>query len=150
MTVVADRDDAGRKHAKEVAGSLQGVAASVRVVEPAVGKDATEHLAAEKTLDEFVPIAAPASSAEAEPFTLTIRTPREICNLPDPDDGDQLLGPILIRGYRTIIGAHTGEGKSTITTRMLAAFPSTVSRSSTGLAPAAKCSCSTSNRASAP
>jgi putative DNA primase/helicase len=52
--VVADLDDAGRRHARVVAASLEGVAASVRLVAPAGGNDATDHLAAGFGLGEFV------------------------------------------------------------------------------------------------
>jgi 5S rRNA maturation endonuclease (ribonuclease M5) len=56
VVVIADRDDAGREHAKQVAESLQGVAADVEVVEPATGKDAADHLTAGRGLDDFVPL----------------------------------------------------------------------------------------------
>ena len=46
MVIVRDRDDEGRKHAAKVAESLEDEAANVRVVEPAEGKDAADHLAA--------------------------------------------------------------------------------------------------------
>jgi hypothetical protein len=52
--VVADRDEPGRRHAADVVELLSGRAATVRIVEAAVGKDAADHLAAGKTLDEFV------------------------------------------------------------------------------------------------
>ena len=54
ILIVADRDDAGGKHAIQVAEILAGVAASVIVVESAIGKDAADHIAAGKTLEEFV------------------------------------------------------------------------------------------------
>jgi hypothetical protein len=53
VVVVADADDAGRKHADEVVRSLRGLAASVRVVEPAAGKDASDHLAAGMGLEDL-------------------------------------------------------------------------------------------------
>jgi 5S rRNA maturation endonuclease (ribonuclease M5) len=56
VTIVADRDDAGRKHAVQVAEVLRCVAASVRIVEAAVGKDAADHVAADGGLDELVPM----------------------------------------------------------------------------------------------
>jgi len=57
VTVCADTDEPGRKHATAVAASLHSIAASVRLVEPAAGqKDISEHLAAGLTLDEVVPI----------------------------------------------------------------------------------------------
>lgn len=55
VVIVADRDWAGRRHAARVAGSLRSVAADVRMVDPAVGKDAADHLAAGRTLEEFEP-----------------------------------------------------------------------------------------------
>lgn len=54
VVVVADRDKAGREHAEHVRRSLDGVAASVTVVEPAAGKDAADHLGAGHDLTEFV------------------------------------------------------------------------------------------------
>jgi len=57
VTVVADRDEPGRKHAERVRASLEGVAVSVQVVEPAEGKDAADHLNAGRDVDEFEPVA---------------------------------------------------------------------------------------------
>ncbi|WP_162131292.1 DUF3631 domain-containing protein [Mycolicibacterium chubuense] len=54
VVIVADRDKPGRDHANKVAETLRGVARSVRIVEAAVGKDAADHIAAGKALDEFV------------------------------------------------------------------------------------------------
>lgn len=54
VVVVADRDDPGRQHALQVAASLEGKAQSVRILEAAVGKDAADHLAAGKTVQELV------------------------------------------------------------------------------------------------
>jgi hypothetical protein len=53
---IADKDGPGRKHAAEVAELLDGIATSVLTVEAAVGKDAADHIAASKTLDELVPV----------------------------------------------------------------------------------------------
>jgi 5S rRNA maturation endonuclease (ribonuclease M5) len=58
VIVVADRDEPGRKHAAQVAELLRGVAASVRIMEAAVGKDAADHIAASKTLGELAPMVA--------------------------------------------------------------------------------------------
>jgi hypothetical protein len=44
VVVVADRDRPGIRHALEVREKLRGVAASVEVVLPAVGKDVSDHL----------------------------------------------------------------------------------------------------------
>jgi putative DNA primase/helicase len=56
VRVVADRDEPGRKHAAAVARSLRAVDAIVRVLEPIVGKDVSEHLDAGRTLAELVEI----------------------------------------------------------------------------------------------
>ena len=53
VLVVADRDAKGRKHAAKVAASVQKVARFVWVVEPACGKDAHDHLAANCGITDF-------------------------------------------------------------------------------------------------
>lgn len=53
VIVVSDRDEPGREHAEKVRRSLKGVAGSVQVVEAAEGKDAHDHLAAGRGVDEF-------------------------------------------------------------------------------------------------
>lgn len=55
VTVCADADQKGRDHAAAVVASLRGIAASVRLVEPAEGyKDISDHLAAGKTVHDVV------------------------------------------------------------------------------------------------
>jgi putative DNA primase/helicase len=56
VRVVADRDEPGRKHATAIARSLRAVGATVRVLEPIVGKDVSDHLDAGRTLAELVEI----------------------------------------------------------------------------------------------
>jgi 5S rRNA maturation endonuclease (ribonuclease M5) len=56
VTIVADRDDPGREHARQIARSLEGVAAEIDIVEPAVGKDMSDHLAAGKSIAELVEV----------------------------------------------------------------------------------------------
>lgn len=53
VIVVADKDAPGYRHAQAVADTLTGKA-NVRVVEAAIGKDAADHIAAGKTLDQLV------------------------------------------------------------------------------------------------
>jgi hypothetical protein len=50
---------------------------------------------------------------EAAPFVLEVLNARQVCELPDPPESEQLLGPLLVRGQRLILGGHTGEGKTT-------------------------------------
>lgn len=53
VIIVADRDEPGRDHAAVIAGLLRDIAKTVRIVESAVGKDVSDHLAAGKKLDEL-------------------------------------------------------------------------------------------------
>lgn len=56
VLVVQDKDEAGRKHARDVANQLQGIAADVVIVEAAEGKDAADHVTTCHGPDEFVPV----------------------------------------------------------------------------------------------
>lgn len=58
VVIVADRDDAGTEHARNVAASLGGIASCV-TVQAAIGKDLSDHLAAGLTLDQLVPFQLP-------------------------------------------------------------------------------------------
>ncbi len=57
VIIVADCDEPGRKHARDVYDIVAPTAASVTVVEAAVGKDAADHIAAGRGLAEFVDVA---------------------------------------------------------------------------------------------
>lgn len=46
---------------------------------------------------------------------------RDVCALDVPDD-EQLLGPLVVRGQRIAIGAHTGQGKTTFSMQLLASI----------------------------
>lgn len=103
VVVVADNDEPGRKHAAQVAASLKDVAASVAVVSAAVGKDAADHLAAGKTLEQFV--------KEGDP------TPSVFIDWPEfwtTDFGktEWLYDEVLARGRAHVIYAAHKEGKS--------------------------------------
>ena len=45
---------------------------------------------------------------------LEVTTARALCALPDPAASDELLGPLVMRGNRLVLGGHTGEGKTTM------------------------------------
>lgn len=47
---------------------------------------------------------------------------REFSALPEPEDGDQLLGPLVARGGRTVIAGASGHGKSTLALAIVAAI----------------------------
>ena len=52
--IIADKDDAGRSHAEQVAERVAPIALSVAIVEAAVGKDAADHIAAGYPLEGFL------------------------------------------------------------------------------------------------
>lgn len=71
VVIVADVDEAGRQHARQVLADLTGKAASVRIVEPATGKDAADHLSAGGRVEDLVDVAphdlsAPATADDRE------------------------------------------------------------------------------------
>ncbi len=72
VVVVQDRDDVGRRHAREVIESLARVGVTAELVEPAEGKDVSDHLAAGHALDDLVPVQDPTDELEearrVEPF----------------------------------------------------------------------------------
>jgi hypothetical protein len=59
VTVVADRDEPGQRHAVAVVDTLRGLARSVYVVQAKAGKDAADHFAAGHKDHEFVQVWAP-------------------------------------------------------------------------------------------
>jgi len=76
VVIVADKDEPGRKHAENVRASITGVAASVRVVEAAGGKDAADHLAAGYGIDAFVPVDRPSLGVPTDPAVRWPEPPR--------------------------------------------------------------------------
>jgi hypothetical protein len=51
--IVADADESGRRHARDIAGSLVPVAASVKLIEFSIGKDLTEWVEAGGTAEQL-------------------------------------------------------------------------------------------------
>jgi len=56
VVIIADRDESGYPHARDVARSLAPVVGSVLICESRHGKDVTDHLVAGLSLDELAPI----------------------------------------------------------------------------------------------
>jgi antitoxin (DNA-binding transcriptional repressor) of toxin-antitoxin stability system len=108
VTVVADRDDAGYKHARQVVASLAGVAAAVEIVEAAAGKDAADHLSAGKTTAEFVLI-----WQEGDPRPDLAPDLHEFLAVVDPP-AQYVFDGMLERGNRCMIVGPEGHGKSTL------------------------------------
>jgi 5S rRNA maturation endonuclease (ribonuclease M5) len=63
VVIIADADEPGRKHGRQVAGVLDGLAASVMVVEVTEGKDASDFLATGKGREDIEALR-PASKPE--------------------------------------------------------------------------------------
>ena len=72
VVVVPDQDDAGRRYLADVLASLDGLAASVNVAAPRVGKDAADHVAAGHGLDTLVPDEAPETVPVGAPVVTTL------------------------------------------------------------------------------
>lgn len=106
----------GQEHAAAVHQALTGVAAKVKVLQPAVGKDITDHVAAGLPLGALVDAAEP-----RPPQGLQVLSAREMMALPDPDTSGYLLGPLIYRGHRIVVGGWTGHGKTTFTMHMISA-----------------------------
>jgi hypothetical protein len=106
----------GQDHALQVRAALDGVAVAVKVFQPAIGKDVTDHVKGGLPLSELVDV----TDGEPARPKMEVLTAREIMALPDPDEEGYLLGPLLYRGHRIVIGGWTGHGKTTFTMHMVA------------------------------
>lgn len=125
VVVVADRDAEGRKHAQAVVRSLQGVAASVALVGPAVGKDAHDHLAGGKTLAELVAIGSVDDVTDGEPgggreVLRVLDVDRMLQTTPEPVPW--VVEPILARGCVAMLAGREGRGKSMLALALAAAI----------------------------
>ena len=109
VAIIADADEPGRRHALAVACELSAVARKVLVYEPAPPhKDVTDHLAADLELNALIPLAAqPVDAPE-----ICVLSVAELMDTPELDEHDKLLDALVLRGARLVIGAHTGEGKT--------------------------------------
>lgn len=109
VVIVQDRDDPGRKHGAQVFQMLQGVAASVRLVEAKVGKDASDHFDAGYDADEFIE----AGSAAV----------RAVCMQDvEPEEVEWLWHPYIPRGEPTLLGGDGGIAKTYIALAIAAAL----------------------------
>lgn len=55
VTIVADNDEPGRRHATNIAAAIAGTVHHLELRLPAAGKDLTDHIAAGLTLDQLAP-----------------------------------------------------------------------------------------------
>ena len=113
VRVWADRDDPGRAHAKQVVSSLVGVARSVCVVEAAVGKDAADHLATGRTLQEAVPVevkTAPEPSVQERFDGLVLTGPQFAART--PEHIDFIAAPYIAAAHLHEIVGKLKHGKT--------------------------------------
>lgn len=110
VTIVADADAPGQKHARQVAAMLDGIATRIRIVEAAVGKDAADHLAAGRAVEEFVE-----TWTSDEPAKVDLAVDLwEFIGQSDPPY-EWVIPGLLERGDRLILTGFEGLGKSMLT-----------------------------------
>ena len=106
----------GQEHAQQVAEQLAPVAASVKVFEPATGKDVSDHLAAGLGLEALVAVEGEPVVSEEQPFAL----PLDEFLAAKSEAPSVLVGNkdanLLPAGGLAILFAKGGRGKTTLTT----------------------------------
>jgi hypothetical protein len=115
VSIVTDLDTeeknyAGQKHAKAIAEGLEGVAADVTLLQPALGKDVADHLGAGYTVEQLVPFEDP-EAPKPDPSV------RAFLDEPEPEY-DWVVEGLLERGDRLILTGPEGGGKSTLLRQM--------------------------------
>jgi 5S rRNA maturation endonuclease (ribonuclease M5) len=125
VVIVADKDEPGRAHAEAIAASLKALDIHGRKRQARTGHDASDHLAAGHTVDQFVPLdpAPKAASPDdlAREFVLGAAMPTympaghfDALDFPTPEP---YLGTnehlVLFRGCLAMIFGDEGAGKTT-------------------------------------
>lgn len=112
VLVVADKDKQGQKHARQVARTLDGLAAMVGIAEPADEgeiKDVTDHLEAGFSLDDLMVTWNP----NEEPPPDLAPDLYDFLNHVDPPE-DWVVDGLIERGDRFMLTGLEGLGKSTL------------------------------------
>jgi len=110
VVIIADADKTGREHARQIAASLEGIAASAEIREAAVGKDVTDHLAAGLTLDNLV-VTRETSSLVVTELSMDLL---DFVAQPDPAY-NWALPNLMEREDKLIWTGWEGLGKTTVT-----------------------------------
>jgi hypothetical protein len=126
VILALDDDDHGRRLAEKARDVLGGRLELLEVTWPDGCKDAGDvaQRAQESGADPTEAVAEvifDATPVVVEPSLQTVST-KEIAEMPEPDRSDELMGGLLMRGQRVVIGAHTGHGKTTLTLQVARAF----------------------------
>jgi hypothetical protein len=121
VVVVADKDEPGLRHAREVARSLEGQAWSVEIVGPLEGKDLSDHLAAGHSMAMLEPLDAGESPEPAlqprqlvDGATFVLDSPTEVEAIWGEAEGRVLWAS----GEPLLLVAPQGVGKTTIAQRL--------------------------------
>src|SRR5690606_23090838 len=139
VIVIADRDEPGIEHARAVADALNGYAASVRIMLPAVDRehaDVSDHLAAGHHIDELVPLGDEHQGDDPEANSDDVVDDAELLELAAaytpvdwhalweraPEDIPWLCEPLIAAGRLVAIYSPPKVGKSLITLEIAAAL----------------------------
>ena len=111
VVMVPDLDEAGARYLRDVLTALEGVAASVAVARPRVGKDAADHVGAGYGLDDLVPQAVPQVGRRARiTWACDIQIRPVVWAWTDGGEGR------IPAGSLSIAAGREGTGKSTFGT----------------------------------
>jgi hypothetical protein len=125
VTIVADRDEAGRKHARTAYAALSEVAAEVVLVEPALNRphaDASDHLEAGLGLDDFDPLDPGSEGGSLSPSEFAATVPPVPPDPPALASDQQLLAKFEVAvGKLGVVGERTTAATAylVLTSRLL-------------------------------
>lgn len=124
VTIIADADEPGRKHAQQVAASLTGKAQSVKVIELRGAKDLTEWAAKGGTHDALSELIrnAPQSKASAPEPQIESAFDVVMADAVDPKKIQWLWPKRVPLGHLTIFCGSPDNGKSLVTLFLVAAM----------------------------
>ncbi len=109
-----DADEPGDEGAAKAARIIGG--RTVRLRPPDESGDWCAWLGSREEFVKLVHAARQAGEHELE-----VLTARATCAIPDPPGSEELLGPLILRGQRLVLGGHTGEGKTTLALQIVRA-----------------------------
>ena len=123
VVIIPDNDEPGREHAAKVARSLQGIAASVRILElpnlPPKG-DVSDWLDAGGVVDELLVLAESAPLFDAKGHRAAHPFRSSAWPTCEPETVSWLWHPYIARGKLTILEGDPGFGKSWLTCALAA------------------------------
>lgn len=120
VVIIADRDEPGRKHAVAVAASVERAGIAVRILEPAKGKDVSDHLAAGLAYEDLVPFGRDEDvdppAGDEEPQHEPDLVFRVLADIAADVDGRPprpwLFKPVIVSGDYGVMSAQDKAGKT--------------------------------------